>query len=181
MPGIEAAAGDKKETADTKIGEMDARIKKMEKEQQALEEKVRKAKDDCETATQDFLAKKTNFDSLKMLRKKIEDKLKDINTLRAAIDKEEKTGEETGTGAGYFLMKELDRLLAGVKSGIKPGEEFKALLVKAWQDTDAAEAALKKKEEQLKNAREKYETQQKELQTMLQNRRQTILTELTNI
>jgi chromosome segregation ATPase len=178
---VEKAAGDKKETADKKIDEKDADIKKMKKEQQILEEKVCKAEDDCEKAKQDFLTKKADYDSLKTLRKSIEDKLRDINELRAAVDREEKAGEETGTGAAYFLMKELDRLLAEVKSGIKPVEEFKAQLIKAWQDTDAAEAALKKKEEQLKNAQEKYETRKKELQAMLQNRRKTILTELTNI
>lgn len=181
MPEIEVAAGDKKDAVNTKIGEVDSRIKKMQKEQRSLEEKIQKLKSDYEGAQQDYLTKQKEFDSVKALRKTIEDKLNDIKTLRASIEKEEKGEEETNTANMYFLIKELDQQLSAVKPEIKSAEEFKALLLNAWQELASAEAAVKKKEEQMNDAKEKYEVKKRELESMLQNRRKTILTELTNI
>lgn len=181
MPEIEAAAGDNKVAANDKIADVDARIKKMKKDLKSLEEKFEKSKADFEAENQNYLTKQKDFDSLKALRKSIEDKLNDIKTLRAAIEKQDKEGEETGTANMYFLMVELDQLLSAVKSEIKPAEEFKTILLKTWQDMDSAETALKKKEEQMKHAKEKYQMKKRELASMLQDRRKTILTELTNI
>ena len=181
MPEIEAAAGDKKDAVNSKIGEMDSRIKKMQKEQRSLEEKVEKSKGDYEAAQRDYLTKQKEFDSVKALRKTIEDKLNDIKTLRASIEKEEKGEEETNTANMYFLIKELDQQLSAVKTEIKSAEEFKALLLNAWQELSSAEAAVKQKEEQMRDAKEKYDVKKRELESMLQNRRKTILTELTNI
>jgi len=181
MPEIEAAVGDKKDAANTRIEEVDSRLKKMKKELQTLEEKVQKSNSDYEAAKQDYLTRQMHFDSLKALNKSIQGKLDDIKTLRASLEKEEQQGEEARTANMYFLMKELDRLLTAVKSEIKPTEEFKALLVKAWQDMDSAETVVKKKEEQMKNAKEKYEMKKKELESMMQDRRKAILTGLTNI
>lgn len=180
LPEIEAAAGDKKDAVNKKIGEWDSLIKKMKKERQALAEKVKKTQSDHETAKQDFMEKQKEFQSLKALRKSIEDKLNDIKTLRASAAKEE-IKEETDTAVMYFLVKELEEQLAAVKSEIKPAEEFKTLLIKTWQDMDSAGAAVKKKEEQFKETEMKYETKDKELEAMLQNRRKTILEEITNI
>jgi chromosome segregation ATPase len=182
IPEFEAAAGDKKKDAvNTKIGELDSRIKKMKKEQRTLEDKVEKSKSDYEAVKQDYLTKQTEFESVKSLRKTIEDKLVDIKTLRASIEKEEKEGEETSTANIYFLMLELNQQLSAVKSEIKSAEEFKALLLNAWQELASAEAAVKRKEEQMRDAKEKYEMKKRELESTLQNRRKTILTELTNI
>jgi chromosome segregation ATPase len=181
MPEIEAAAGDKKETVNTKIGEVDSRIKKMQKEQRTLEEKIQKLKSDYEEANQDYLTKQKDFDTVKALRKTIEDKLTDIKTLKTSIEKEERGEEETSTVNMYFLIKELDQQLSAVKPGIKSAEEFKAILLNAWQELSSAEAALKKKEEQMRDAKEKYDMKKKELESLLQNRRKIILTELTNI
>lgn len=180
-PEIEAAAGDKKDAADTKIGEADALIKKMTKEMGSLAEKFEKSKADYEAENQNYLAKQKDFDSLKNARKRIEDKLNDIKTLRAAVEKEEKQGEEKNTANMYFLMVELEQMLSAVKSDIKPAEEYKDLLLKTWQDMDSAGTAVQKKEEQMKEAKEKYEMKKRELASVLQNRRKTILAELTNI
>lgn len=179
MPEIETAVGDKKDAVNTKIGEMDSRIKKMKKEQRTLEEKADKIKGDYEAAKQDYLAKQKEFESVKSLRKTIGDKLVDMKTLKASIEKEEK--EETSTANIYFLMMELNQQLSAVKSGKKSAEEFKALLLNAWQELASAEAVVKRKEELMKDAKEKYEMKKRELELMLQKRRKTILTELTNI
>jgi chromosome segregation ATPase len=181
LPEIEAAAGDKKDAVNSKIGEVDSRIKKMQKEQRTMEEKIQKLKSDYEAANQDYLTKQKEFDSVKALRKTIEDRLNDIKTLRASIEKEEKGEEETNTANMYFLIKELDQQLSAVKPEIKSAEEFKALLLNAWQELSSAEAAVKKKEEQMRDAKEKYDMKKKELEALLRDRRKTILTELTNI
>jgi chromosome segregation ATPase len=180
-PEIEAAVGDKKEAVNTKIEEVDSRVKKMKKEQQTLEEKVEKYKSDYEAAKQDYLSKQKEFNSLKTLRKTIEDKLNDMKTLRASIERGEREGEETDTAHMYFLTAELDQLLAAVKAEIRPAEEYKALLIKTWQEVDSAETAVKKREEQMREAEEKYEMKKRELELVLQDRRKTILTELANI
>lgn len=181
LPEIEAAAGEKKDAAIKKIGVWDSRIKKMKKERQTLDDKVKKTQTDYEAAKQDFLEKQKAFHSLKGLRKSIEDKLDDIKTLRASAAKEEIKEEEADNAILYFLIRELEQQLAAVKSEIKPAEEFKTLLIKTWQDMDSAGTAVKKKEEQAREAKEKYETNKKELESMRQNRRKIILTELTNI
>jgi chromosome segregation ATPase len=181
MPEIEAAAGDKKEAAGAKIGEIDSRIKKTGKERSILEEKTLKARTDYETAKQEFLKKQGEFDSLKTLRKSIGDKLNDIKALKASVEKEGKKGEGTPTANLVFLITELERQLAVVKSEIKSPEEFKILLIKAWQEMDSTGTAVKEKEEQMKEAIEKFEGKKKEFELMLQDRRKTILTELTNI
>ncbi len=181
LPEIETAAGDKKDAANAKIGESDSRIKKMKKDRQTLAEKVKKNQDDYEAAKRDFQTKQKEFQALKGLRKSIEDKLNDIKTLRASGEKEEKKGEEANPAKVYFLIKELDQQLSAVKSQLKPAEEFKALLIKTWQDMDSAGTAVKKKEEQVRETKEKYDAKEKELESMLKNRRETILAELTNI
>lgn len=181
MPEIEAAAADKKEIAEAKIGEIDSRIKKMGKERSTLEEKALKARTDFETAKQEFQKKQVEFDSLKTLRKSIGDKLNDIKALKASVEKEDKKGEETAAANLYFLITELEQQLSAVKSEIKSPEEFKALLIKTWHEMDNAGTAVKVKEEQMKEAVEKFEGKNKELESMLQERRKTILAELTNI
>lgn len=181
MPDIEAAVGDKSGAVNTRIEEADSLIKKLRKEQQALEEKVARYRNDYEAAKQNFLSKQEEFDSLKTLRKTIDDRLSEIKTLRASIEREGKEGEVAGTAGMYFLMVELHQLLTAVKTGMKPAEEYKALLIKTWQEVDSAEAVVKKREEQLREAEEKCEMKKRELELTIQGRRQEILKELVDI
>jgi chromosome segregation ATPase len=181
LPEIEAAAGDKKGAVNGKIEELDSRIKKVQKEQRTLEEKVEKSKNEYEAAKQDYLTRQTEFESVKAVRKTIEDKLNDIRALKASIEKEEKGEGETNTANMYFLIKELDRQLSAVKPEIKSADEYKALLLNAWQELASAQAAVKKKEEQMNEAKEKYDVKKREWESLQQSRRKTILAELTNI
>ncbi len=164
---IEQALGDKKAETDTKIADFDKEIKKKEGEVTALENKYNASEAKFETANGALKEKENEYDSLKNLKNKITNKLKELRGLKDLIDKTNAKEKK------YFLISELNALLNETKPIVKMKDELESELYVKLEELGSKRDELRTAEEARNAALEEYKTKKDELGKL--NRRDEIL------
>ncbi len=174
-PIIEAAIGDKKKAVDDTVAKFNDDLNKMGKEIEDLRKKVEGVNTQLEDVKKNHEQKQNDYNSLKTSQVAIQERMKELKSLKNSIEKEE--GKKIGNK--YFLISELNNLLKNTE--IKSQEELKSKLYEASNDLDSAKAALKEKEDQVKTTKNEFEGKQNELESLKKNRRAKILEGISNI
>lgn len=171
---IEAAIGDKKDKIEEQINEVDKEIQDKEAEVVKLEGEHNEAKGAYEAAKEKAEKKQKEYEFVKEYQKNVDTKLKELKRLNQEIEREE---EQANTELMYVLMKEYESILDEVK--LKSEEMFEKELIEAWQDLYESNEHLMEKKEKLGEANLTLEEAKEALETLMKNRRVSIIEGIT--
>jgi chromosome segregation ATPase len=164
-PKIEAEIRDKKGIIDETIKKLKKDIDDAGKALKDLDDAHEKAKVAYENAKKDAEEALAYYNSSKTSQKSIEDRLKELKSLREKIEKED------NRAAKYFLLGELEETLAKLNDmWIDSQEDLKKRLYAAWTASYSKKEDLRKEKEKWETAKKTVEDQRKELEQLEKER-----------
>lgn len=170
-PMLEVAVKDKKEAIERIIEDANYEIEMARDRLDQLERDAADADQALDAAKQYADQEKAAYDALKDSYKQIEAKLKALKALRDSIEKD--YDDKNKTASMYFLVQELKAELATIQ--ILSKEELEQELYAAWNRLKKAKNALRDATAAQDAAKEAVAREKKNLETLVANRRKTIL------
>jgi chromosome segregation ATPase len=174
VPMIHAAVQETKDKIDEKIDEFDKEISEKKEDLKKIKGAYDKANQEYQSAQGVVVEKQKNYNDQKNYQRTVSGKLDDLKALKKEVEKEE---EKRNTANMYFFSEEMTSVLE--TTDIISQEDLQKKLFDAWNALYLANEDLRLKKDEWDRTKKEFETAQNELQALESNRRQEILTRIS--
>ncbi|AKB18661.1 hypothetical protein [Methanosarcina sp. WWM596] len=162
-----------KEQINTKIENVDKTINDNKNVVKKLEGDYEKAKTKFETTKRELAAKQNNFDYFKIYQNEIRDKLKILKGFKDLIEKE----PEDNFRNIYFWISEFNK----VEIKLRDKDTFISDYINSEKELNEVKLNCRNNEEAMNEAKNKLDSSQKNLDSLIKDRNDNILKEISTI